>query len=242
MANESCRIGRRPFIIGSLIGIASLSMKGGVKSVFAAVPDHASELNNYQPEFFSAIEWEFIMAACDRLIPSDHEGPGALDAHVPIFIDKQMLTSYGKGNDWYMDGPFDSHASHLFGYQMPFPLRVLYQKGIALTNKYTRFKYNQDFCNLPGKVRDAVLTDLQKNVVDFEQFGEADLNAGYFFTRLLENTKEGYLADPQYGGNKNMAAWVMINFPGARASYPQWIKIHNIKYPLGPVSLSGEQA
>ena len=242
MADETCRIGRRPFIIGSLIGIATLGMKGGVSSVFAAVPSPADELDRYQPEFFSADEWKFIMAACDRLIPSDHEGPGALDTHVPAFIDKQMLTPYGKGDDWYMDGPFDSHASKLFGYQMPFPLQVLYRKGIALTNQYTRMKYNQNFSDLPAKVRDNVLTDLQKNTVDFSQFGEADLNAGYFFTRLLENTKEGYLADPQYGGNKNMAAWKMINFPGARASYPQWIKIHNIKYPLGPVSLSGEQA
>lgn len=242
MADETCRIGRRPFIIGSLIGIATLGMKGGVSSVFAAVPSPADELDRYQPEFFSADEWKFIMAACDRLIPSDHEGPGALDTHVPVFIDKQMLTPYGKGDDWYMDGPFDSHASKLFGYQMPFPLQVLYRKGIALTNQYTRMKYNQNFSDLPAKVRDNVLTDLQKNTVDFSQFGEADLNAGYFFTRLLENTKEGYLADPQYGGNKNMAAWKMINFPGARASYPQWIKIHNIKYPLRPVSLSGEQA
>ncbi|WP_416411712.1 gluconate 2-dehydrogenase subunit 3 family protein [Pantoea sp. App145] len=242
MANESCGIGRRPFIIGSLIGIASLGVKGGVSSVFAAVPTAAEELNNYQPVFFNAEEWKFILAACDRLIPSDKEGPGALDTHVPVFLDKQMLTPYAKGEEWYMDGPFDSHASLLFGYQMPFPLQVLYRKGIALTNHYTRIKYNQSFSELPGIIKDAVLTDLQKNNVDFSQFGEADLNAGYFFTRLLENTKEGYLADPQYGGNKNMAAWKMINFPGARASFPQWIKIHNVKYPLGPVSLSGEQA
>lgn len=242
MSDETCRIGRRPFIIGTLIGIASLGMKGGISSVFAAVPGPAEELANYTPEFFNASEWKFIVSACDRLIPSDHEGPGALDTHVPVFIDKQMLTPYGKGDDWYMEGPFDSHASKLFGYQMPFPLQVLYQKGIALTNQYTRVKYNHNFCELPARIRDIVLTSLQKNEIDFAQYGEADLTAGYFFTRLLENTKEGYLADPQYGGNKNMAAWKMINFPGARASFPQWIKIHNIKYPLGPVSLSGEQA
>ncbi|WP_215845140.1 gluconate 2-dehydrogenase subunit 3 family protein [Candidatus Pantoea bituminis] len=242
MANEKIGIGRRPFIIGSLIGIASLGMKGGVSSVFAAVPTAAEELKNYQPEFFNAEEWKFILAACDRLIPSDLELPGALDTHVPVFIDKQMLTPYGKGEDWYMEGPFNSHASLLFGYQMPFNLQVLYRKGIALTNQYTRIKYNLPFCDLPIRTKDKVLHDLESNTIDLSQFGEADLNAKYFFMRLLENTKEGYLADPIYGGNKNMAAWKMINFPGARASFPQWIKIHNVKYPLGPVSLSGDQA
>lgn len=242
MTVEKTGIGRRPFILGSLIGIASLGMKCGVSSVFAAVPDAKEALSHYQPEFFTHDEWQFIMAACDRLIPADHEGPGALDTHVPVFIDKQMLTPYGKGDDWYMSAPFNSKASKLFGYQMPFNLQVLYRKGIALTNQYCRITFNQAFCDLPAKVRDDVLTRLEQNSVNFAEYGEADLNAGYFFTRLLENTKEGYLADPQYGGNFNMAAWKMINFPGARASYPQWIKIHNVKYPLGPVALNGDTA
>lgn len=83
-----------------------------------------------------------MLAACDSLNPSDREGAGALDTHVPVFTDKQMLTPYGKGKDWYMEGPFDSHASLLLGYQMPFPLQVLYRKGISLTNQYSHIKYN----------------------------------------------------------------------------------------------------
>ena len=235
-------IGRRPFIIGSLIGIASLGMKCGISSVFAAVKSPMDELNAYQPKFFAPEQWQFIVAACDRLIPRDEEGPGALETHVPVFIDNQMLTPYGKGEDWNMDGPFNSHAGKLFGYQLPFPLQVLYQKGIALTHQYTRFKYNKEFAALSPDQQDAVLVALESNQVDFTQFGEPDLSAQYFFTRLLENTKEGYLADPKYGGNKGMASWVMINFPGARASFPTWIKIHNVKYPIGPVSLNGDIA
>jgi gluconate 2-dehydrogenase gamma chain len=36
-----------------------------------------------------------------------------------------------------------------------------------------------------------------------------------------------------------MKAWIAIGFPGARASYVEWVTQHNVKYPLGPVSISG---
>lgn len=242
-SNGPAGFGRRPFLIGSLatIGVAVVGAKYA-GNWFSAPPPAPIDLATYKPEFFDAAQWQFLCAACDRLIPADAEGPGALDTRVPVFIDRQMLTPYGKGDDWYMQGPFDSHASHHFGYQMPFPLQVLYEKGIALTDRYTQGRFGRAFHALTADQQDAVLHDLEKNRIDFAALGEPDLSAGYFFTRLLDNTKEGYLADPQYGGNQGMAAWVMINFPGARASYTEWITKHNVKYPLGPVSLSGEQA
>jgi hypothetical protein len=40
--------------------------------------------------FFNAQEAEFIEAACERLIPADEIGPGALDAWVPNYLDKQL--------------------------------------------------------------------------------------------------------------------------------------------------------
>ena len=57
---------------------------------------------------------------------------------------------------------------------------------------------------------------------------------------MLANTKEGYFADPMHGGNFGMQSWVYIGFPGARASYAEWVDQHNVKYPLGPVSIKGE--
>ena len=34
----------------------------------------------------------------------------------------------------------------------------------------------------------------------------------------------GLLADPIYGGNRDMAAWKMIGFPGARYDYRDWVE------------------
>lgn len=240
-------IGRRPFIIGSLVGLGAVAIgidyfsKGSFGGSGQAAPE-AIDLKKYQPTAFDQKEWRFLLAACDRLIPSDAAGPGALDTNVPVFIDRQMLTPYGKGQDWYMSGPHDPHASKLFGYQMPFNLHTLYRKGISLTDQYTTRTMGKAFADLQPEQQDVVLKALEKNNIDFAELGEADLDAAYFFARLLENTKEGYLADPKYGGNKGMGAWVMINFPGARASFTDWISRHDVVYPLKPVSLDGTQA
>ena len=87
-----------------------------------------------------------------------------------------------------------------------------------------------------------MLTRLQKNDIKFADLGEPDLKASQFFNGLLGDAKHGYLSDPMYGGNKGMKAWIAIGFPGARASYLEWVKQHNVPYPLGPVSIQGLRA
>jgi gluconate 2-dehydrogenase gamma chain len=42
-----------------------------------------------------------------------------------------------------------------------------------------------------------------------------------------------------YGGNKDMAAWKMIGFPGARYDYTDWVDKHNVRYTLPPVAIMG---
>src|ERR1700722_11641207 len=45
--------------------------------------------------FFNADEVLFIEAACERLIPADELGPGALGAGVPNYLDKQLGGAWG---------------------------------------------------------------------------------------------------------------------------------------------------
>ena len=56
---------------------------------------------------------------------------------------------------------------------------------------------------------------------------------------LLQNTLEGYFSDPIYGGNKDMAAWKMIGFPGAHYDYREWVGRHGERVPYPPVSIKG---
>ena len=60
-----------------------------------------------------------------------------------------------------------------------------------------------------------------------------------FFSLLLNNTREGFFADPIYGGNRDMVGWKMIGYPGARYDYRDWIGRHNERFPLSPVSITG---
>ena len=60
-----------------------------------------------------------------------------------------------------------------------------------------------------------------------------------FFQRLLGDTRQGFFADPVYGGNRDMAAWKMIGFPGARYDDRDWVERHNERHPNTPISTAG---
>ncbi|CAH0255422.1 Gluconate 2-dehydrogenase subunit 3 [Erwinia aphidicola] len=233
---------RRKFLIGSLLALPLGEMVFKGLTAAQAAEMAAPELTEYQPIFFSSDEWQFILAACDSLIPAGGKGkaPGALETNVPIFIDQQIHGD--SGDEIYMKGPFDAHAPATMGYQIPFRPQQIYKTGIKLANQWCQQNHQKPFHQLSAQDKDSVLTQLQKNDIKFADLGEPDLKASQFFGGLLADTKHGYLSDPMYGGNKGMKAWIAIGFPGARASYLEWVKQHNVPYPLGPISIKGERA
>jgi len=230
---------RRKFLLSSLIALPALgvTMKGLSAAVAAEMV--APSLESYSPTFFTPVEWPFIMAACDRLIPSEGRGPGALETNVPIFLDQQLASDLG--SEIYLEGPFEVNAPATMGYQLPYLPQQIYRKGIAAVEAWCQATHGQRFALLDAATQDAVLKKVQAGEVDFAPFGEDILKSPHFFTELLNHTRQGYLADPIYGGNKGMKAWIAIGFPGARASYLEWVAQHNVQYPLGPVSLSGDR-
>nr|WP_298372280.1 gluconate 2-dehydrogenase subunit 3 family protein [uncultured Halomonas sp.] len=232
LKNES----RRRFMQGSLLMIPAVTVGSGV-SLTAEAAESPVNLSEYQPVFFKPEEWKFILAACDRLIPSDGNGPGALETNVPVFIDKQMDGDFGNAADWYMKPPFVTDAPPELGYQSSLTPNQVYRKGITATNAHCQNEQGKNFAGLEKQQQDDVLTQLEKGKLDFD-----DVSASQFFEFLLQNTKEGYFADPIHGGNKHMLAWQFIGFPGARAAYLEWVDQHDEPYPLGPVSLTGERA
>ncbi len=231
---------RRKFLMSSLLAlpVAGISLK--LLSASEAAELAAPDLDAYTPDFFSAGEWKFVMAACDRLIPADGRGPGALETNVPVFIDQQMHGDFG--SEIYLEGPFDVHAIPEMGYQLPYTPQQIYRIGIKATDAWCQAHYGKAFCDLQAADKDAVLGALQKDTADFAAHGEDALKPAQFFAALFGDTKNGYLSDPMYGGNKGMKAWIAIGFPGARASFTEWVTQHNVPYPLGPVSLKGERA
>ena len=52
-------------------------------------------------------------------------------------------------------------------------------------------------------------------ITDFDK----ELSAQSFFHTLRRHTLEGMFSDPVYGGNRNLAGWKLVGYPGAQRAY-----------------------
>ncbi len=218
----------------SLGSLAAVAIAGCARETDK--PAEAAPEVDYKPTFFSAAEWAFILAACDRLIPADEIGPGALQAGVPEFIDRHMQTPYASGDIWYMQGPF-VEAAPQFGYQGRLPVRDIVRVGIKGIDAHC----GKTFRANPSR---SSSTPIRRRLLKSAEAGKLELeniSAREFFNQLLNETRMGYFCDPKHGGNKGMAAWKMIGYPGMRADYTNWVEVRDQPYPLPPVDLAGKR-
>lgn len=241
---------RREFLRKSLtlIPVVTVASTGLGSSMLAAAPEAAAPAKpgvpnklpssgaGYEPTYFSAEEWAFIKAAVERLIPADDMGPGALEAGVPEYIDRQMNTPYAAGALWYMQGPFKADAAPEMGWQSKLVPKEIYRLGIAATDAWCKDLKGQAFAAQDSATRDELLKQLEAGAPQFDT-----VPAKLFFNLLLQNTKEGFFSDPIHGGNKGLVGWTLIGFPGARADFMDWVE-RNEPYPFPAVSIRGERA
>jgi gluconate 2-dehydrogenase gamma chain len=236
------RVSRRDLLsagaaIGSALVVTSPAEAKSITGEMPWSPGVADAPKPVEPgsyHFFSSDEAAFIEAAIARLIPNDDLGPGAKEAGVAIFLDRQLGGAYGHAVTWYMRGPWPE-GSKSQGYQTRLTPAQLYRAAIKAIDAHCRQTFSgKSFAQLEAKQQDDVLSGLETGKIKL-QGAEATL----FFDTFLQNTIEGFFADPIYGGNRDMAAWKMIGFPGTRYNYLDWIDHHNQPFPLPPVSLQG---
>lgn len=194
----------------------------------AATPAGASP---YTYVFFNSTESAFVEAAVARLIPKDDLGPGALEAGVAYYIDGQLAGWYGEAGRWYWQGPWQQGTPQQ-GYQLPLKPSEVYRAAIPLINDYTQKQFKADFADLSAAQQDTVLSGLEKGDIDLGR-----LPARTFFAFLLQNTKEGFFADPTYGGNAQMVGWKLIGYPGVQPGYSQIIEQYTTPFPLTYASI-----
>jgi gluconate 2-dehydrogenase gamma chain len=183
--------------------------------------------------FFAPDEAAFVEAACARLIPSDELGPGAVEAGVPWFIDRQLAGPYGQGDHFYLAGPMPKGEATQ-GWQMAAPAQV-YRMTIAQVNRWAADAKGAAFASLKAEDQDRVLSALENGEAELK----GEISARAFFGLLWQNTVEGFFADPIWGGNRDMVGWRLIGFPGARYDYRDFVARHGEAYPLPPVALNG---
>lgn len=187
---------RREFLRKSLtlIPVVTVASTGLGSSVLMAAPEAAPagpgktpvSSSVYEPSYFTAEEWAFIQAAVARLIPADEQGPGALEAGVPEYIDRQMNTPYAAGALWYMQGPFNADAAPEMGWQSKLVPKDIYRLGIAATDAWSKAFNGKVFAAQDSATRDDLLKQLEAGTPTFDS-----VPPKIFFSLLLQNTKEG---------------------------------------------------
>jgi len=243
-------IDRRHFLLGTVAaGVAGASAAtlhdgelGAPPQTFrGAVPwvegtaDAPSETSGSGYVYFTPAEAAFVEAALARLIPNDAVGPGAVEANVPFFLDRQLAGHFGRGDHYYLGGPWPKGTPEQ-GYQSRFSPAQLYRAAIAAIDRYVGANLGAPtFAKLAVADQDKLLKGLESGDVKLD----GGVDSKPFFAMLLQNTKEGYFSDPIYGGNKDMGAWKMIGFPGAHYDYKEWVSRHGERVPYPPVGFKG---
>jgi gluconate 2-dehydrogenase gamma chain len=143
--------------------------------------------------FFTEEQALVVAAAASRIFPTDDSGPGAREAGVVIYIDRQLAGPYGRDRYRYTQGPFEDGPPEL-GYQGSATPRQIYNEGLKGLAAFDRLK--------PAE-QDAALKKIE---------------ATLFFSFLRTHTIEGMFCDPMHGGNVDMVGWQLIGFPGPRMS------------------------
>jgi gluconate 2-dehydrogenase gamma chain len=219
------RILRRSFL--QSVGVAATAV------VVSGCERPISQAENQRPRyfFFNAEDAGFIEAAVARLIPADDRGPGALEAGVPAYMDRQLAGAWGAGERLYRSGPWLAGKPEQ-GYQLPFTPAELFRNALRTIASGLGKSKRGAFSKLSAQEQDAYLRSLENESRDL-----GGVPSDVFFQLLLDLTVEGFFADPVYGGNKDMVGWKLVGFPGAYANYYEFVDRHGIRFTRPPMSL-----
>ncbi|HTI85312.1 MAG TPA: gluconate 2-dehydrogenase subunit 3 family protein [Alphaproteobacteria bacterium] len=195
-------------------------------------PPHGASPGPYQ--FFTADEAAFVDAAVARMIPNDDLGPGAKEAGVTTFLDRQLVGPYGRAQTWYMQGPWEK-GEKTQGYQYRLTPAQLYRTAIKAIDDHCRETFGgKAFRDLSIDQQDDLLQKIDKEDMKLQ-----NISGMSFMTFFMRNVVEGFFSDPIYGGNRDMVGWKMIGFPGAHYDYRDYVSKHNQDLKIKPVGLKG---
>jgi gluconate 2-dehydrogenase gamma chain len=213
---------------------------------------------------FTPFEAGIVAAAAARLIPSDDNGPGAAEARVVFFIDRQ-LAAEGEG----FRGPRYDHGPYLAGTdtqgdQSALDIPYRFRLGIEGIEAYAQQQYQTAFVDLAPDQQDRILSEMEQGIPEtfdgaaiqsfpphsigsgqegeIESAGAPGVGAKAFFDLLRQYVVAGFFSDPVHGGNRDMVGWKLIGFPGAQGFvYHDWILRYGETFDGGYKSLADYQ-
>ena len=178
--------------------------------------------------FFSDHEWDTIEAAAARIIPTDHD-PGAREARVIVFIDRYLsgidyLYATADGSGFLRLEGEDARAARARNNDFT----KMYRAGVRELDALAAQRGATDFASANEQTQDEVLVEisgapkpshvrLDEHEVFYSRLqGNTDTGKSFFETLCL-HVRQGFYADPVYGGNKDQMGWKVIGFPGPKS-------------------------
>ncbi len=140
---------RRLLSAGVIVGSTAALDAAHAHAIEGGIPWHPGEANKpdeFQPgvwQYLMPAERDFIDAAISRFIPKDDLGPGAKEAGVTVFIDRQLAGPYGRAAQWYMQGPWEK-GDKTQGYQSRLTPAELYRAAIKAIDAHCSEQLQED--------------------------------------------------------------------------------------------------
>ncbi|MBE1523445.1 gluconate 2-dehydrogenase subunit 3 family protein [Nesterenkonia lutea] len=145
--------------------------------------------------FFSEEESRTVQAMVARIIPGDDEDPGAVQAGVPIFIDRKLEMFEAFAEPTYREGPFAEgyegdepqtnrntvpvaeEQLYRYGFQSELTPQEFYRAGLAGVDRLAQTRSGSLFADLDEDAQDALLMVLDA-VQQRSEGGEGTSNVG----------------------------------------------------------------
>ena len=132
--------------------------------------------------FFSVAEATLLIAICEQIIPRD-DAPGATDAGVIHYIDRQLCRAF---------------ADH----------QAAYRLGLAAFGKTCLQVYKMPFEQLGFAQQTEALRLIEAGQAPGELWGEQSQQG--FFSLVIDHTRQGFYGSPRHGGNRDYASYRML--------------------------------
>jgi gluconate 2-dehydrogenase gamma chain len=185
--------------------------------------------------FFTANEAAVIEVLLDQIIPGAQGVPSASEAGVLDFVDQRLARD--EGVPTYLSPPFAKAYSgptppgpdtdqviwvptdvlYRYGIQeVELTSAQVYRRSVELLDAYCQDRFGAGFASLSNTQQGTVWDALSNGKVD--TFVDSPTSSR-FVNLLSSDAAQGWLADPMYGGNRNLSVWKAIGYPGVQRAY-----------------------
>ncbi len=182
-------LNRRNFLLRTGTGLSVAWITANWPAVLSAATHAHNAAKAATPpkfEFFTPEETVEVEAITARIIPTD-DTPGAREAGVIYFIDRGLAT-FDSGN------------------------QKTYREGLPELQARVKemFPSAAKFSGLTAEQQDTVLQSFDENAPTTRRAFRARPGAQNFFETVRQHTIQGFLIDPEFGGNRDGVGWKVI--------------------------------